>query len=158
MTRLVYMMIGMVAAIALMTGCVMVVTDNQSRPQPNRPAVVATTSSPHSSERDHDTNQFEDQAKDEFKDKAKEKMKEKEKGKRKGQVVTSAPPKDKSEKETKRPSRSHYWITGYWEWNGSAWLWRAGQWVMPPNMSATWHPGRWSKEGKGWIWNEGFWE
>ncbi len=35
------------------------------------------------------------------------------------------------------------WQPGAWEWNGSTYLWRAGQFV-PKQGSTTWVPGSWA--------------
>ena len=71
-------------------------------------------------------------------------------------MVKERPPKARSEKPGHRPSKTHIWVPGHWEWNGG-WSWSAGFWAVPPRQGAAWVAGEWTASGDGWEFTAGFW-
>src|SRR5262245_53517502 len=55
------------------------------------------------------------------------------------------------------PSPRHVWIHGYHRWDGGAYVWVPGQYVVAPRPRAVWVPGHWVEHGRGWYWREGYW-
>lgn len=47
------------------------------------------------------------------------------------------------------PSPGYVWIPGYWDWNGSDYVWMSGKWMELPTPQATWVPGHWEQTGSG---------
>ena len=56
-----------------------------------------------------------------------------------------------------RPSKSHHWVAGYWEWDGF-WVWNYGYWILKPDPKAEWVVGHWDPYGvEGWRWIAAHW-
>jgi hypothetical protein len=55
------------------------------------------------------------------------------------------------------PGPGYVWVRGYHTWNGSAYLWTPGGWVLPPRARARWVPAHWQRERRGWFLVEGHW-
>jgi hypothetical protein len=49
------------------------------------------------------------------------------------------------------------WQPGYWDWNGSAYLWRPGQFVPAEGHGNLWMPGFWQQGPSGWTWQPPHW-
>ena len=45
--------------------------------------------------------------------------------------VRVAPPRPLVERVVPAPSPRHVWVAGYYRWNGRAYLWVPGRWVVP---------------------------
>lgn len=73
-----------------------------------------------------------------------------------GIVVKIAPPPVKKEVRMKSPGPNHFWVAGYWKWDGKKYVWIDGRW-MPSRTGYVWAPGRWKKVRVGWEWVEGQW-
>jgi hypothetical protein len=56
------------------------------------------------------------------------------------------------------PSPDYVWTPGYWEWNGSEYVWISGKWMEVSTPQATWVPGHWQQTGGGWMWVSGYWK
>jgi hypothetical protein len=49
------------------------------------------------------------------------------------------------------------WQPGHWEWEGSGYAWRQGQWVPRAGHGTQWQDGYWSNQGGTWTWVPGHW-
>jgi len=49
------------------------------------------------------------------------------------------------------------WQPGYWEWTGSAYVWRPGQYVPAEGHGNLWMPGYWHQGPSGWVWEAPHW-
>jgi hypothetical protein len=72
-------------------------------------------------------------------------------------VVRVAPPRAIVERRGVAPSREHVWTPGYHRWDGHAYAWSPGAWVVPPRPRAHWVAGHWAHRGGGWVFVEGHW-
>ncbi len=72
-------------------------------------------------------------------------------------VVKVGPPAARVEVRGHAPSARHAWVGGYWRWNGSAHVWVAGGWTVPPHHGGVWVDGHWKKASGGWTWVPGHW-
>ena len=72
-------------------------------------------------------------------------------------VVTKRPPSPRREVRSRRPSRRHVWVGGYWSWRSHKYVWVKGRWTVPPRHGGKWVAGRWSKRSGGWVWVAGYW-
>ena len=48
-------------------------------------------------------------------------------------------------------------VPGYHMWNGGAYVWAPGRWMLPPRARAAWVPARWVRDRRGWYFVEGHW-
>jgi WXXGXW repeat (2 copies) len=55
------------------------------------------------------------------------------------------------------PGPRYVWVDGYHRWDGRAYAWVPGRWVLPPRAHAVWVPGRWVHEKRGYYWVDGHW-
>jgi WXXGXW repeat (2 copies) len=72
-------------------------------------------------------------------------------------VVRVAPPPAVVETRPAIPGKGYIWTPGYHRWNGTAYVWAPGRWVLPPRPHAAWVPGHWKHAHGGWVWIEGHW-
>jgi hypothetical protein len=49
------------------------------------------------------------------------------------------------------------WQPGHWDWNGSGYVWAAGQYVPAAGHGSLWMNGWWSKSDAGWSWRPAHW-
>ena len=56
-----------------------------------------------------------------------------------------------------QPGPDYVWTAGYWNWNGVAWVWAPGLWVLPPYRGAVWLGGHWGYRGGRAYWVRGRW-
>jgi hypothetical protein len=72
--------------------------------------------------------------------------------------VRIGPPAPVAEVRAVSPGRGHVWIGGYHEWNGRAYVWVPGRWVVPPRAHAVWVAPRWVHDRRhGWYFVAGHW-
>ncbi len=71
---------------------------------------------------------------------------------------STRPPVRLEERVTRRPSRSHVWVAGYWKRSDAEWTWIRGCWVVPPVRGARWISGKWVDSDGGWKWEAGYWK
>jgi hypothetical protein len=74
-------------------------------------------------------------------------------------VTASIPPPTAPQVEVgpQPPGPDYVWAAGYWNWNGAAWIWAPGGWVLPPFRGAVWLGGRWGYRGGRAYWARGRW-
>jgi len=75
-------------------------------------------------------------------------------------AVVSAPtppPVPQTDVFVAAPGPNYAWTAGYWNWNGAAWVWLPGRWVIRPWHGAVWVGGFWDyHHGRG-HWIAGHW-
>ena len=72
--------------------------------------------------------------------------------------VTVAPPAPIVEVRVVAPSPKHVWIAGFHRWNGTAYVWVPGRYVLPPHAGQVWVAGHWGHHTvHGHYWVEGRW-
>ena len=72
-------------------------------------------------------------------------------------VVQIAPPRPLVEVRPVAPGPNYVWTPGYHHWDGHAYAWSAGAWVVPPRPHARWVAHRWVRRNGGWVMVEGHW-
>ena len=55
------------------------------------------------------------------------------------------------------PGPGYVWVEGYHRWDGRAYVWVPGVWVVPPPRRVYWVPAHWVRERRGWYFVEGHW-
>ena len=70
-------------------------------------------------------------------------------------LVEIEPPRENPDGEP-GARRGALWVQGRWEYRGSRWSWRAGEWVKP-RRGYVWHDGNWERHAGRWHWVEGHW-
>jgi WXXGXW repeat (2 copies) len=71
--------------------------------------------------------------------------------------VRVGPPAPIVEVRPVAPGPRYVWVEGYHRWDGRAYAWMPGRWVVPPRARAVWVPGRWVHEKRGYYWVDGHW-
>jgi len=71
--------------------------------------------------------------------------------------VQVAPPAPIAEVRVVAPGPKHVWVAGYHHWDGRAYVWMPGRWVLPPRAGVVWVSGHWKHGPHGWFWVEGHW-
>ncbi|HTD53636.1 MAG TPA: hypothetical protein VK780_11475 [Thermoanaerobaculia bacterium] len=71
--------------------------------------------------------------------------------------VGVAPPPVVVETVPVAPSPRHVWIPGFHRWDGHAYIWAPGHYVVAPRARAAWVPGHWVHHRRGWYWRDGHW-
>ena len=72
-------------------------------------------------------------------------------------VVKVRPPISIHEHRPIAPSRRHVWVAGYHRWDGRAYVWEPGHWVVPPREHAVWVAPRWRHRHDGYVFVQGYW-
>jgi hypothetical protein len=72
-------------------------------------------------------------------------------------VVRVAPPAPLVERRVPAPGVGYVWTPGYHRWDGNAYVWSPGAWVLPPRPHARWVAHRWVRRNGGWVFVEGHW-
>jgi hypothetical protein len=72
-------------------------------------------------------------------------------------VVKVRPPHAIVEVRGARPSAGHVWVSGYHNWNGSAYAWSPGRWEVPPQPHQRWVAHQWVHRNGGYVLVEGHW-
>ena len=71
--------------------------------------------------------------------------------------VSQAPPPPQVETIVVAPGPDYYWCGGEWRWNGVAWIWFPGRYVIRPHSGAVWVEARWVHGPRGWYRVSGRW-
>jgi len=49
------------------------------------------------------------------------------------------------------------WQPGHWDWAGTGYTWREGEWVQRAGHGTEWQDGYWSRETGTWAWKPAHW-
>jgi hypothetical protein len=72
--------------------------------------------------------------------------------------VRIAPPAPIVETRVVAPGPRYVWVAGYHRWDGRAYVWVPGAWVVPPAHYHHWVAGHWVHErANGYYWVDGHW-
>jgi WXXGXW repeat (2 copies) len=71
--------------------------------------------------------------------------------------VRVGPPRPLYERRVPPPGRGYVWTPGYQRWDGRAYGWVPGAWVLPPRPHAHWVAAHWVHRRGGWLLVEGHW-
>ena len=71
--------------------------------------------------------------------------------------VRVGPPAPIVETRIAAPGPRYVWAGGYQRWNGRAYAWTPGRWVVPPRGRHQWVPARWVHDRHGWYVVQGHW-
>jgi hypothetical protein len=73
-------------------------------------------------------------------------------------TAPAAPPPLRDEAPPPPPVPSTVWVAGFWQWNGTSWVWIAGSYQLRPSVQVTWRAPEWRARGNvhvlipgGWI-------
>ena len=72
--------------------------------------------------------------------------------------VHIAPPAAVVETRAVAPGPGYVWVGGFHRWNGKAYVWAPGHWVVPPRPHGVWVAGHWAHSHHGWWWKDGHWK
>ena len=72
-------------------------------------------------------------------------------------IVEVPPPPLREEIVVVRPSPGHFWIRGYWAWQGGRHVWLGGHWELPPRPGCVWEEPRWEHRERGYVFVAGRW-
>jgi WXXGXW repeat (2 copies) len=67
-----------------------------------------------------------------------------------------APPVPQVEVIPVAPSANHFWVPGYWRWDGHTHVWVGGRWELT-RAREVWVPQHWVHDGGHWRFNGGQW-
>lgn len=72
----------------------------------------------------------------------------------------SGPPSLRIETHGRPPSRRHVWVPGHWDWSRRRhdWVWRPGEWRVPPRGRGHWVAPTYQRGRDGWIVIRGRWD
>jgi hypothetical protein len=71
--------------------------------------------------------------------------------------VRVAPPRPIIETRIAAPGPGYVWVGGYHRWDGGAYAWVPGHWMVPPRPRAVWVAHHWVRRRGGWVFVEGHW-
>lgn len=73
-------------------------------------------------------------------------------------TAPDAPPPPVAEPIPPPPMTTTIWVTGFWQWSGSQWVWVPGAYRLRPEAGMTWRPTEWRARGRvhvlvpgGWV-------
>ncbi len=55
------------------------------------------------------------------------------------------------------PAEALMWQPGHWDWVGTGYTWREGQWVKRAGHGTEWQDGYWSNRNGTWTWLPAHW-
>lgn len=69
----------------------------------------------------------------------------------------SAPPPPQVEAVTVAPAPALVWVSGFWMWNTTQWIWVPGSWQMRPRANVRWRAPEWRVRGSVHVFVPGGW-
>jgi hypothetical protein len=66
-------------------------------------------------------------------------------------------PPPRAEQMPPPPGTRYAWEPGHWHWNGAAYVWFGGHYVVRRAHWGVYEPGRWVLRGGGWVWVPAHW-
>lgn len=72
-------------------------------------------------------------------------------------VIVVAPPPPIVERPGPLPGARYVWIPGYQRWNGHAYVWVRGHYVIAPHPGAVWVPAHYVHRPGGYVFIAGHW-
>lgn len=72
-------------------------------------------------------------------------------------VRIGPPPAPRHEVIPVAPGPNYVWVAGFHRYDGHAYVWVPGHYVVPPHRHARWVPGHWAHRNGGYVWVEGHW-
>jgi YXWGXW repeat-containing protein len=72
-------------------------------------------------------------------------------------VIGIGPPPVRHEVIPPRPGPNYVWVGGFQRYEGRAYVWVPGHYVVPPHRHARWVLGHWAHRRGGYVWVEGHW-
>jgi hypothetical protein len=69
----------------------------------------------------------------------------------------SAPPPPKEEIIAVAPAPAVVWVSGFWMWNNTQWIWIPGSWQMRPSATLRWRAPAWRVRGSVHVFVPGGW-
>jgi hypothetical protein len=67
------------------------------------------------------------------------------------------PPAPVADVVTPAPAANAVWIPGYWNFNGSSYVWTAGHWEMPPMGASSYVAAHWENRGGALAYVPAYW-
>jgi hypothetical protein len=67
------------------------------------------------------------------------------------------PPRPREEARAAAPAPEAVWTSGYWQWDGAAYVWVEGAWRIPPTPQQTWVAPSWRAAQSGAVFVPGGW-
>ena len=49
------------------------------------------------------------------------------------------------------------WEPGHWDWDGSGYAWREGEWIKRAGHGTAWQDGYWTNQNGSWAWLPAHW-
>jgi hypothetical protein len=71
--------------------------------------------------------------------------------------VRIGPPPVVVEHPGRAPGPNYIWVHGYHRWDGRAYVWVPGRYIVRPRAHAVWVDGSWRHGSRGYYWVEGHW-
>ena len=71
--------------------------------------------------------------------------------------VRVGPPAPVVEVRRVAPGPRYVWVAGYHRWDGRAYVWVPGNWMLPPRPRAVWVAPHWQHDRHGYYFVEGRW-
>lgn len=72
-------------------------------------------------------------------------------------TAPAAPPPVRVEAPPPAPVRTAVWLTGFWQWSGTTWVWIPGSWQLRPEPRVTWRVPEWRARGQVHVLIPGAW-
>jgi len=72
-------------------------------------------------------------------------------------TAPAAPPPPRTEAIPPPPMATTVWVEGFWQWNGTAWIWVAGSYQARPEAGVVWRRTEWRPRGRVHVLIPGAW-
>jgi hypothetical protein len=71
--------------------------------------------------------------------------------------LDKAPPAPRVSNPPTPTKVGYVWSSGYWNWNGTAYVWTEGNWIAVVEPTKKWVAPKWTQEGNKWYFTAGHW-